>query len=115
LIALAFDSCDVDVFGVTWKQIAAGYQLVQSEIPNECGVVAPREKAGPLAGEIGWRRPFIIFRESASKPWTVIDTKTRHETSISEAQRTSDPAYSMIPIYRADDAWHRLSRFKRQW
>jgi hypothetical protein len=114
LIGVALGSCDVDVFGITWKQIGAGYQLVESEIPHACGVIAPGGKFGPLAGEIGWRKPFIIFRESGSKPWTVIDTRTRHETSIFEAQRASDPNYSNIPIYRADDAWHRLSRFKRQ-
>jgi hypothetical protein len=115
LVLVALGSCDVDVFGTTWKQIAAGYQLVESEIPHACGVVPPGQKFGSLATEIGWRKPYIIFRESDSKPWTVIDTRTGLETSVSDDERTRNPAYAEMPIYTADIAWRRLSRHRRQW
>jgi hypothetical protein len=113
--SLALSSCDVDIFGLTWKQLAGGYRLVQSEVPHECGIIAPGDSGGPMATEIGWRKPLIIYRARNADHWNVIDTVTHRQTSISLTERTTNPAYRDIATYQADDAWRQLSRYRQQW
>jgi len=115
LAVTCLSSCDVDLFGTNWKQIADGYRLLKSETPHECGVVPPGQDFGSAATEVGWHKPLIIYRGSETKRWTVIDTRTRIEKIVSDNELTSNPAYSEIKVYTADIAWHRLRRYKRQW
>lgn len=108
-------SCDVDVFGLTWKQLAGGYRLVQSEVPNECGLVGPGESGGTLVSEIGWRKPLIIYKTRNADHWDVIDTATHSQIRISLSERTSNLTYRDIPTHQAEDAWRQLSRYRQQW
>lgn len=111
--ALVFSSCDVDLFGLDTKQIAAGYRLTQAE--GQIALMAPHENGGPIVIDVGWRNPFIISRSDERKPWEVIDTSTNQKLSISEEQRRADPRFQDIPVDRADVAWDQLKRSKRQW
>ncbi|MFN2624443.1 MAG: hypothetical protein ABR611_16605 [Chthoniobacterales bacterium] len=112
--ALLWSSCDVDLFGLDTKQIAAGYRLTQAE-GGQIALLAPHENGGPVVIDVGWRNPFIISRSDERKPWEAIDTSTKQKLSISEEQRRTDPRFRDIPVDRADVAWDQLKRSKSQW
>ena len=90
---LVLSSCDVDLFGLDTKQIAAGYRLTQAEGGH--ALMAPHENSGPVVIDVGWRNPFIIARSDERKPWKVIDTSTNQKLSISEEQRRTDPRFEI--------------------
>ena len=111
---VVLSSCDVDLFGLDTKQIAAGYRLTQAE-GGQFALMAPREDSGPIIIDVGWQNPFIISRSDEREPWEVIDTSTKQTVSVSEQQRREDPKYRDIQIYRVDVAWDRLKRSRHQW
>jgi hypothetical protein len=112
---LCLTACDVDLFGLDRKRLGGGYSLVLTETDNACALVAPHENGGPVVIEVGWLSPLILTRGDGFKTWDVIDTTTQKKTKISDEQRTTDPAYRDIPIYRARDAWKRLKRHRSLW
>src|ERR1700737_1981675 len=107
---LCLTACDVDLFELNRKRLGGGYSLVLTETDNACALVAPHQNGGPVIVEVGWLHPLILTRGDGFKSWDIIDTTTQKETKISDEQRTTDPAYREIPIYRAGDAWKRLKR-----
>lgn len=86
---VVLSSCDVDLFGLDTKQIAAGYRLTQAE-GGQFALMAPREDSGPIIIDVGWQNPFIISRSDEREPWEVIDTSTKQTVSVSEQQRRED-------------------------
>jgi hypothetical protein len=111
--------CDVDLFGLDSKKVAAGYRLTQWEAPPYFVLFSPGDKDSEGASEIGWQKPFIIVRDETAdrsrETWTVIDTSTGQKTRISEEQRNLNPAYREIPVHPARTAWARLKRHRNVW
>jgi hypothetical protein len=112
LVLLALCSCD-DVLGFGTYRIAAGYYIVRTDT-NEFALISP-EGGGPDVTDVGWRKPFIISRYDTDRPWDVIDTSTKEQISISDAQRLADPKYREIPVYKAEEASKHLRHWKNQW
>jgi hypothetical protein len=108
-------SCEGDPFDRDSKQIAHGYRLKRTGNPSRFALVAPYDTGGLIIDEIGWHKPFILFRASGSQYWDRIDTDHAEHIRISEVQRTSDPNYRSIPIENASTAWNHLERHKRIW
>lgn len=113
LLLLSLSSCDVDLFGLDPKPIAAGWKLVQTE----SGFVLrpPHTSGGSYVERIGWQKPFIISRGESSSSWDIIDTSTGKRSSITDEQRRTDQLYRDIPIRYADDAYAQLKHWRRQW
>jgi hypothetical protein len=112
---LCLTACDVDLFGLDRKKLGGGYSLVLTEIDDACALVPPHQNGGAVVVEVGWQKPLILTRAEGSKTWDIIDTTTQKQTKISDEQRTTDPAYRDIPVYRARDAWNRLTRHRSLW
>jgi hypothetical protein len=112
---LFLTACDIDLFGLDRKRLGGGYSLVLTEIDDACALVPPHQNGGAVVVEVGWAKPLILTRAEGFKTWDVIETTTRKETNISDEQRTTDPAYRDIPVYRARDAWSRLKRHRSLW
>ena len=108
-------SCERDLFGSDSKEIAHGYRLKRIGNSSQFALVAPYDVGGLMIDEIGWRKPFILFRASGSEYWDRINTDRAEHIRISEEQRTSDPVYRSIPIESAATAWNHLERHKRIW
>jgi hypothetical protein len=106
-------SCDVDLFGLDAKRIAAGWKLVQTE--RGFVLNPPHKNGGGYVDRIGWRKPFIISGGESSSSWDVIDTSAGTQSSITDEQRRTDQLYRHIPIRHADDAWTQLKHWRRQW
>ena len=111
-------SCDVNLFG--WKAVGGGYYLddwregIPAYIlfPPDGGSV---ESPTIRVEQLGWKEPLILAQpEETRDQWVVIDTRTHQRKTISEAERTTDPAYRDIAVYHAADAWERLRR-RKQW
>ena len=116
--AVILCSCDVNVFG--WKAIAGGYYLDDWREGEPAYILFPPDGGSVQSPQIrvdqlGWKKPFIVVRpEGSTDDWIVIDTQTKKRTTISDAQRKTDPNYRDITVYAAADAWSRLQRSK-QW
>ena len=108
-------SCESDPFDRDSKQIAHGYRLKRIGNPSQFALVAPYDIGGLIINEIGWHKPFILFRASGSQYWDRINTDRAEHIRISEVQRRSDPDLRPIPIESADIAWNHLKRHKRMW
>jgi hypothetical protein len=113
-LAFGLSSCDIDLFGLDTKKLAAGYRLTVWE-GGLYALLRPQEDSGSTVIDIGWKKPFIVSRSDEGEPWQVIDTSTNQTLSLSEEQRRTDPKYRDVPIYRADVAWDRLRYGRRQW
>jgi hypothetical protein len=113
LSLLGLCSCD-DVLGFGTYRIGAGYYLARTDT-NELALIPPDTGFGPTVSDVGWRKPFIISRYDIDRPWDVIDTSTKQQVSISDAQRRTDPKYREIPVYRAEEASKHLGHWKSQW
>jgi hypothetical protein len=62
--------------------------------------------AGPLH-QIGWNKQYIIFTDANwPKPWNVMRVKDHTKFTITDAQRTTDPAFNGISIMSPTDAWN---------
>ena len=112
---LYLTGCDVDLFGLDSKRLGGGYSLELTETDDACALVAPHQNGGPVVIEVGWLNPLILTRADGFKTWDVIDTTTQKKTKISDEQRTTDPVYRDIPVYRAREAWKRLNRHRSLW
>jgi hypothetical protein len=108
-------SCDANLFGREWKEIAGGYRLKRADNPNEFVLTIPNEGGGLIIDEIGWREPFILARASGSQYWYVINTAHAQRARVSDGQRKSDPIYQSIRIRPAETAWTSLNGHKRLW
>ena len=108
-------SCEGDPFDRDSKQIAHGYRLKRIGNPSQFALVAPYDTGGLIINEIGWHKPFILFRASGSQYWDRINTDRAEHIRISEVQRRSDADLRSIPIENADIAWNHLKRHKRMW
>ena len=109
---LYLTGCDVDLFGLDSKRLGGGYSLELTETDDACALVAPHQNGGPVVIEVGCLNPLILTRADGFKTWDVIDTTTQKKTKISDEQRTTDPVYRDIPVYRATEAWKRLNRHR---
>jgi hypothetical protein len=114
-LLVCFGSCEGDPFDRSSKEIAHGYRIKRIGNSSQFALVAPNDIGGLMIDEIGWRKPFILFRASGSKYWDRINTDRAEHIRISEVQRTSDPVYRSIPIESAATAWHKLKRHQRIW
>ena len=66
--------------------------------------------AGPLH-QIGWNKQYIIFTDANwPKPWNVIRVKDHTKFTITDTQRTTDPAFNGISIMSPTDAWNSKAR-----
>jgi len=86
-----------------------------TETDDQCGLIPPHERSGPVVAEIGWQKPLILARSGQHDSWHVIDTTIHKETKISDEKRRTDPTYHDITIYQARDAWNRLRRYRSFW
>ena len=111
---LCLCACGLDLFGANFKEIAGSYRLKRINGPQFVFCL-PRQDGGAIIDEIGWRRPFILFRDSGSQYWDLIDTAHAQHTRISDAERKSDPVLNSIQIEPAEAAWNRLQPHKRLW
>jgi hypothetical protein len=107
-------ACEGDLFDRDSKQIAHGYRLKRIN-PSQFALLAPNDSGGLIMDEIGWHKPFILFRASGSQYWDRINTDRAEHTRISDSQRRSDPDLQSIPIEAADMAWSHLKRNRRIW
>jgi len=114
-LLVCLSSCEGDPFDRNSKEIAHGYRLKRIGNSSQFALVAPYDIGGLMIDEIGWRKPFILFRASGSEYWDRINTDRAEHIRISEEQRTSDPDYRSIPIESAAAAWDHLERHKRIW
>src|SRR6266513_391423 len=112
---LCLTACDVDLFGLDRKRLGGGYSLVLTEVDDACALGPPHQNGGAVVIEVGWLNPLILTRADGFKAWDVIDTTTQKKTKISDEQRTTNPAYRDIPVYRARDAWKQLKRHRSLW
>src|SRR5713101_203275 len=112
---LLLTGCDVDLFGLDSKRLGGGYSLELTETDDACALVPPHQNGGAVVVELGWQKPLILTRAERFRTWNLVDTTTQKETNISDEQRTTDPAYRDIPVYRARDAWNRLKRHRSLW
>lgn len=95
-----------------YRQIGAGYTLAleKDRKPKTFFVCAPNKIDCIATNEIGWRKPFIVFRDGnlVRPSGSVIDTTgMKHSES---AQR-----HNAIPRYPAAVAWEKLSPTRRLW
>jgi hypothetical protein len=114
-----FCSCDVDLFGLDSKQVAGGYRLTKwGEGGPGFVLFFPNDKGSEDATDIGWRKPFILVRDSTAEKqpdmWTVIDTTSGEKFSLSDEQRKGDARYRDIRIYSATEGWKLLKK-RPQW
>ena len=66
--------------------------------------------AGPLH-QIGWNKQYIIFTDAnRPTPWNVIRVKDHTKFTITDTQRTTDPAFNGILITSPTDAWNSKAR-----
>ena len=107
-------SCDVDLFGLDQKQLAGGYKLTLTENDSACALVPPGGNGGLLVKEVGWKEPLLLV-DYYNDRWGIIDTTTKKEILISDAERKSDPRFRDIQSYPARDVWEELKRHKRLW
>ena len=112
---VCLSSCEGDLFGSNSKEIAQGYRLKRIGNPSRFALLAPYETGGLIIDDIGWRKPFILFRASGSEYWDRINTDRAEHIRISDAQRRSDPDLRSIPIESAASAWNHLKQHKRIW
>ena len=108
-------SCDGDLFDSDSRQIAHGYRLKRIGDSSEFALLAPYDTGGLIIDEIGWHKPFILFRASGSEYWDRIDTDHAEHIRISDAQRRLNPVLRSIHVEGADIAWNHLKRHKRMW
>jgi hypothetical protein len=115
MIALGvLTSCDVDLFGTDTKRVGNGYRLTYTDWPVEYRFAAPDGSHSVPVAEIDLRKPLILVHPQDTRDWDVIDTASGKHFTITEEQRRSDPTYSNISVYSADEAWH-LRRKARRW
>ena len=114
-LALCFSGCDIDLFGTDSKRITGEYFLTLTDGPDHCAVKAGREFITPNLEMIGWRKPIILCRAYDASTWDIIATDTGRRTTISEAKRQSNPAYTSIDVHSAPEVWQSLGRHKGIW
>ena len=95
-------------------KISGDFLLVQSESANvEVYLMSNQQTvsvAGPLH-QIGWNKQYIIFTDANwPKPWNVIRVKDHTKFTITDTQRTTDPAFNGILITSPTDAWNSKAR-----
>jgi len=112
---VSFCSCKPDIFSPDSKEIAGGYRLKQVDGSHGYALNRPQQEGGRIIDEIGWLEPLIIFRDTGSDRWDIIDTSHATHVQVTDLQRRSDPVYRSIPVEAADKAWSRLSRNKPAW
>jgi hypothetical protein len=111
---LCLPACDVDLFGLREKEIAAGYRLYMGE-HGGFAIISPGAPGGPCVKSLGWRRPFIVA-VTCDGDWQVFDSSTGGADLFLTAQQVSaDPRLRDIPLLSADVAWKQLSRNRSQW
>ena len=115
VLFICLSSCEGDLFGSNSKEIAQGYRLKRIGNPSRFALLAPYDAGGLIIDEIGWRKPFILFRASGSDYWDRVDTDHASHVRISDGERTSSPDYRSIRIESAEVAWDNLKRNKRVW
>jgi hypothetical protein len=114
-VLVCLGSCDKDPFGPDLREIAGGYRLKRTGDPREFALLIPYQSGGLIVDEIGWRKPIIVARGSGSDYWDVINTARAQHTTVSDAQRKSDPVYQSIAVTPVDIAWRELQANKRLW
>jgi len=96
-----------------YRQIGGGYTLAleKDRLPKTFFVCAPNKTNCISTKEIGWRKPFIIYRtgDLMRRSGSVIDT-----TGMKHPE--SPPKYlKTVPCYPAGVAWEKLSPTRPLW
>jgi hypothetical protein len=95
-----------------YRQIGGGYSLAleKDRQPKTFFVCAPNKTNCISTKEIGWRKPFIIFRtgDVMRRSGNVIDTTGRKHSEVPRHLKT-------VPCYPAEVVWKRLSPTRPLW
>ena len=111
---LCLSACDVDLFGLSERKIAAGYRLYMAE-HGGFAIMSPGASAGPCVKHLGWRRPFIVS-VTCDGDWQVFDTSTgAADLFLTADEVRADSRVRDIPLLSADVAWKQLRRYRSQW
>ena len=111
---LCLPACDVDLFGLRERKIAAGYRLYMGE-HGGFAIISPGAPGGPCVKHLGWRRPFIVA-VTCDGDWQVFDPSTgAADLYLTAEQVRADQRVRDIPLLSADVAWKQLSRHWNQW
>lgn len=95
-----------------YRQIGGGYTLAleKDREPKTFFVCGPNKTNCISTTEIGWHKPFIIFRTG--------DLKRRSETAVDTTTakgRAPDQHLKTVPRYPAAIAWEKLSPTQPLW
>ncbi len=96
-----------------YRQIGGGYTLAleKDRQPKTFFVCAPNKTDCIATKEIGWRKPFIVFRDGdvMRRSGNVIDTTGMKHSEL-------PPQYlKTVPCYPAAVAWEKLSPTRPLW
>src|SRR5436190_13197463 len=97
---------------LVYRQIGGGYTLAleAARRDNTFFLCAPNKTDCISTKEIGWRKPFIIFRTGAvlMRNFSVIDT--------TGMKHLESPKYlKTVPLYPVAVAWEKLSPTRALW
>ena len=97
---------------LVYRQIGGGYTLAleQNRLPKTFFVCGPNKTNCISTTEIGWRKPFIIFREGnlVRPSGAVIDTTRRKHTGSAQH-------FNSVRRYPVAVAWDKLSPTRPLW
>jgi len=97
---------------LVYRQIGGGYSLALElgRQPQTFFLCGPSKTDCISTTEIGWRKPFIIYRSGATltRDYNVIDT-------TGMKHRESPKYLETVPRYPAAVAWKRLSPTRSLW
>ena len=96
------------------KKLSGDFALQQGESASLQFYLMSKGQSGSVAGplhQLGWNEQYIIFTDANwPEPRNVIRVKDHSKFTITEALRTTDPAFKVIPIMSPTDAWNLKKR-----
>jgi hypothetical protein len=91
------------------------FSLMQGEVADPEIYLKSKGQSVSVAGpihQIGWNDQYIVFTDANwPQPWNVIRVKDHTKFTITDAQRTTDPTFKVIPITSPTDAWNSKPRW----
>ena len=95
-----------------YRQIGGGYTLAleKDRQPKTFFLCEPNKTNCISTKEIGWRKPFIIYRNGdlMRASYSVVDTSTMKRSDLDQYLKT-------VPRYAGGVAWEKLSPIRPLW